>query len=88
VVGFGRAISDGAFRALVDDVVVDASHRGQGLGFEIVKRLLTQLHDVDEVFLNTGPHLERYYGQFGFERFRGVAMKLSRLSEQEGLGTK
>ena len=74
LVGFGRALSDGVFRALVDDIIVDQAHRSQGIGQIIVRTLMKQLSAVEEVFLNTGHHLESFYSKCGFKEFDGLTM--------------
>ncbi|MEB3321920.1 MAG: GNAT family N-acetyltransferase [Synechococcaceae cyanobacterium] len=40
LVGFGRATSDGIYRAVLWDVVVASAHGGQGLGRRLVETLL------------------------------------------------
>jgi len=45
LVGFGRANSDGVFRAVLWDVVVAGSHQGQGLGRRLVRALLEEITD-------------------------------------------
>lgn len=76
VVGFGRALTDGVFRALLDDIIVDQTHRGQGLGHVIVDTLMEQVATVEEVLLHTDHHLERFYGKHGFKEYAGLAMKI------------
>ena len=39
-VGFGRALSDGIYRGVLWDVVIDQNHQGKGYGKMIVKNLL------------------------------------------------
>lgn len=75
LVGFGRLISDGVYRALLDDIVVDKSQRGAGIGGEIVRRLLERAADIEEVCLSTGPNLEGFYGAHGFKAYGGMHMK-------------
>lgn len=75
LVGFGRAISDEVYRALLEDIVVDTAYRGQGLGRVIVEHLMNQLHGIEEVFLNTGPHLEEFYQKYGFSKATCLTMK-------------
>lgn len=77
LVGFGRAVSDGVYRALLDDIIVDSAHRGNGLGKAIVDRLVEQLEDVEELYLNTGPDLEGFYAKSGFKKNDGLTMKRS-----------
>ncbi len=76
LIGFGRALSDGVYRAMLDDIVVDKSYRKQGLGKVIVKQLLDQLDDIEQVFLNTKPDLESFYEAYGFSRSKGLTMSL------------
>ena len=40
IVGFGRALSDGVFRAVLWDIVIDKNHQGKGYGKLIVNNLL------------------------------------------------
>ncbi len=76
LIGFGRAISDGIYRAMLDDIVVDTKYRKQGVGQIIVEQLVNQLNDVEQVFLNTKLDLEPFYEKYGFSRSKGVTMSL------------
>jgi N-acetylglutamate synthase-like GNAT family acetyltransferase len=68
LVGFGRATSDGLFRAVLWDVVVAESHQGKGLGRCIVKNLLQtkSLRSVERIYLMTTKS-EGFYERLGFE---------------------
>ncbi len=72
LIGFGRAISDGVYRALIDDVIVDNSYQKLGLGKVIVENLLKQLTGIEGIFLNTKPDLEGFYKKFGFKKVVGT----------------
>ena len=67
LVGFGRATSDGVFRAVLWDVVVAAEHQGQGLGRRIVEALLQApaLQGVERTYLMT-TNSSGFYEQLGF----------------------
>ena len=67
LVGFGRATSDGVFRALLWDVVVAVEHQGRGLGRRIVEALLQEppLQGVERVYLMT-TNSSGFYEQLGF----------------------
>lgn len=67
LIGFARALSDGRYRALLDDVVVDHTHRGQGIGQALVQALLDQLTHVDQIALITGGTAPDFYAKFGFQ---------------------
>jgi predicted GNAT family N-acyltransferase len=78
LVGFARVITDGVYRALLEDVVVDESLRGQGIGRVLVERLLERLAHVQQILLVCGDHLIPFYDQFGFERMPLPVMQLWR----------
>ncbi len=67
LVGFGRATSDGVFRAVLWDVVVAGEHQGRGLGRRIVEALLQEpgLHGVERVYLMT-TNSSGFYEQLDF----------------------
>ncbi|GAA4276599.1 GNAT family N-acetyltransferase [Aquimarina mytili] len=76
LIGFGRALTDSVYRAMLDDIVVDSNYRKQGVGKMIVEELLKQLVGVEQVFLNTKPDLESFYETFGFLRSKALTMNL------------
>ena len=78
LIGFGRALTDGIYRALLDDIVVSENYRKQGLGKVIVQNLLDQLESVDQIFLNTKPELKYFYNTFGFSESNAFTMNLSK----------
>ena len=41
IVGFGRALTDGIYRGVLWDIVIDNKHQGKGFGTLIVKNLLS-----------------------------------------------
>ena len=76
LVGFVRVITDGIYRALIDDVVVEESKRGTGIGSELMRRVIERLVGVEEVFLRCGEHVVPFYERHRFERSNGVIMDL------------
>ena len=78
LIGFARVLSDGVYRALIDDVVVDESYRGKGIGTEIMKHLLSRLEQVEEIFLRTGKEMVPFYEGLGFTLSRGTMMDWKR----------
>lgn len=65
LVGFARAISDGAFNAYVSTVAVLPSHQGRGIGRELMRRLLHG-HDHVQFVLHAAPRVHPFYFQCGF----------------------
>ncbi|MFM8278047.1 MAG: GNAT family N-acetyltransferase, partial [Cyanobium sp.] len=68
LVGFGRATSDGSYRAVLWDVVVAESYRSQGLGRRVVEELLhcAAVRSVERVYLMT-TNSEGFYRHLGFD---------------------
>jgi GNAT superfamily N-acetyltransferase len=68
LVGAGRIVSDGAFHALIVDVIVRPSHQRRGLGTAIVRRLLArcQAGRIRDVQLFCARGKEPFYRQLGF----------------------
>ena len=67
LVGFGRATSDGLYRAVLWDVVVAGDLQGRGLGRQVVEALLASpaLRGVERVYLMT-TNSAGFYQQLGF----------------------
>ncbi len=68
LVGFGRASSDGVFRAVLWDVVVAGEHQGQGLGRRLVAELLAApaIARAERVYLMT-TNSAGFYTRLGFK---------------------
>jgi len=68
LVGFGRASSDGIYRAVLWDVVIPEDLQGKGLGRLLVEALITspQLRDVERIYLMT-TNSSGFYKQLGFQ---------------------
>ncbi len=67
LVGFGRATSDGVFRAVLWDVVVAEARQGQGLGRRIVEELLASqaVAGAERIYLMTTTG-QGFYERLGF----------------------
>ena len=64
VVGFVTAISDGVLSAFIPLLEVLPEHQGQGIGSELVRRMLSELEDFYMVDLVCDPELEPFYRRF------------------------
>lgn len=69
LIGYARAVTDDIYRATIEDVIVDEPYRGQGVGAEIMQRLLERLAHVEEIMLVCEDKNIAFYERFGFERF-------------------
>jgi GNAT superfamily N-acetyltransferase len=77
LVGFGRATSDGVFRAVLWDVVVAQNHQGQGLGRRLVEALLQcpSVASSQRVYLMT-TNSAGFYRKLGFNDSSGQNLLL------------
>lgn len=69
LVGAGRALSDGVWRAAIYDVGVLPEYQGRGIGSTIVQHLV-QSANVDVVMLFAAPGKEAFYERFGFRKMK------------------
>lgn len=67
LIGFGRATSDGVYRAVLWDIVIDQDYRQRGLGRKLVETLIAHPHvqGVERVYLFT-THQQGFYQRIGF----------------------
>jgi ribosomal protein S18 acetylase RimI-like enzyme len=84
LIGFARATSDGIYRAMIWDVVIDETYRGLGLGRKLVDTLIhhPKLARVERVYLTTS-HQQNFYERLGFVRNDTATMILDRCSAIE-----
>ena len=68
VVGFGRALTDGIYRGVLWDIVIDQHHQGKGFGTLIVKNLLSskKIKNTKKLYLMT-TNKKLFYSQFDFK---------------------
>ncbi len=78
LIGYARAISDGTFRAFIEDVIVEANERGGGLGYKLIGRLFKELEGIQEIKLFCVPDLVPFYGKLGFVPTELVGMERRR----------
>jgi len=75
LVGFARALTDGVYRAMLEDVIVATDYRGRGIGHKLLELLLLELSEVEEVLLGCMESLVPLYEQFQFKRVTHPIMK-------------
>ena len=68
IVGFGRALTDGIYRGVLWDIVIDKNHQGKGFGTLILKKILSskKIKNTKKLYLMT-TNKKRFYSQFGFK---------------------
>jgi GNAT superfamily N-acetyltransferase len=73
VVGFVNALSDGALAVYIPLLEVRASHRGRGIGSELVGRVLSRFSDAYMVDAVCDPDVAPFYERLGMRRLAGMA---------------
>ena len=78
LIGFGRVLTDFIYRATIWDVIVDRAYQGQGVGTEIVRRILNhpRLKRVELFWLCT--RRPGFYEKLGFSAKEQTGMVWSR----------
>jgi len=68
LVGFGRVVGDGVLHATVFDLIVHPTHRGRGIGSEILCRLIDECrrYGIRDVQLFAARGKRSFYEQHGF----------------------
>ena len=68
IVGFGRALSDGVYRGVLWDIVIDENHQGKGFGKSIINNILNskKIKNTEKIYLMT-TNKKLFYSQFDFK---------------------
>ncbi|WP_440895584.1 GNAT family N-acetyltransferase [Amphibacillus sp. Q70] len=67
LVGFSRAVTDGKFRAYIEDVVVHKEFQCEGIGLKLVSNLLKELSHIDVISLFCEEQLIPFYEKNAFK---------------------
>ncbi len=74
MIGFGRAISDGAYQAAIYDVAVLPDYQGRGIGKMIVQNIVQKCPGCNFI-LYSAPGKETFYEKVNFRRMKtGMAL--------------
>ncbi len=78
VVGFITAISDGVLSAYIPLLEVLPTYQGQGIGSELVRRMLAQLAQLAQLYmvdLLCDPELQPFYQRLGMRPATGMLLR-------------
>ena len=67
LIGFARAVTDGKFRAYIEDVMVHPAYQRQGIGGLLLEQLLAALVHIETISLFCKPELAPWYEQHEFK---------------------
>ena len=75
IVGFGRALTDGIYRGVLWDIVIDQNHQGKGFGTLIVNNLLSskKIKNTKKLYLMT-TNKKRFYSQKDFQEVNSQSL--------------
>lgn len=75
VVGNVTAISDGVLSAYIPHLEVLPAYRGQGIGSELMRRMLEKLSGLYMVDLMCDPDLQPFYARLGMQPATGMIVR-------------
>ena len=77
IIGFGRATSDGAYRAVLWDIIINKEMQGNGLGRKVVDILLRspKIKTAEKIYLMTTNHID-FYKTIGFKKISNQSLML------------
>ena len=69
-IGMGRALSDGVRDAYIQDVTVKKSYRGQGIGTQIIQKLVERFNTdgLEWIGLIAEKNSHKFYKRLGFKK--------------------
>lgn len=76
VVGFIQAVGDGVLSAYIPLLEVLPEYQGQGVGSELVRRMLAELSDLYMVDVMCDPQTQPFYERLGMQRAVGLVAQL------------
>jgi ribosomal protein S18 acetylase RimI-like enzyme len=85
LIGFGRAISDGAYQAAIYDVVVAPEFQRIGLGQAIINGMLTRLPPCN-IILYASPGKEGFYEKHDFRKMKTGMARFLNADRMRGRG--
>jgi predicted N-acetyltransferase YhbS len=81
VVGYIAVLCDHVSCAYISHLEVRAQHRNNGVGKELVQRLLSRIGDVHGIYLGCAPSVEPFYEKLGFTKATGMKRRKQRSSD-------
>jgi ribosomal protein S18 acetylase RimI-like enzyme len=75
VVGFITAVSDGASCAYIPHLEVLPAYQGQGIGTELMQRMLARLRHLYMIDLVCDPDLQSFYERLGMRALTGMVLR-------------
>ena len=81
LIGAGRALADGADCSYICDIAIHPDFQGNGIGKNIVKKLIDFSKNHNKILLYSYPKKEDFYTKIGFRKMK-TAMAIFKNQEQ------
>ena len=75
VVGYVTMISDGVLSAFIPNLEVLTAYQGQGIGSELMRRMLAKLSRIPNIDLMCAPNVQPFYARLGMKPLVGMAIR-------------
>ncbi len=75
IIGYITAITDGVSAAYIPHLEVRAAWQGQGIGSELVRRMVERLNHIYAIDLMCDPELQPFYAKQGFRIWTGMLIR-------------
>lgn len=75
VLGYITALSDGVSSGYISYLEVRPTHRNNGIGTELMRRMLSKLQSLYGIYLGCGPALVPFYETFGFQKMTAMSKR-------------
>ena len=75
IIGFITALSDGILAAYIPLLEVLPPYQGQGIGSELMRRMLEKLRGLYAIDLICDPALQLFYHRFGMQPYSGMILR-------------
>jgi ribosomal protein S18 acetylase RimI-like enzyme len=75
VVGYITMISDGVLSAFIPNIEVLAAYQGQGIGSELMRRMLDRLSRIPNIDLICDPDVQPFYQRLGMTPYTGMIIR-------------
>lgn len=66
LVGVARSVTDFSYCCYLSDLAVDGDYQRQGIGRQLIRKTMNQLHSECSLILLAAPDAQRYYPHIGF----------------------
>jgi ribosomal protein S18 acetylase RimI-like enzyme len=75
VLGYIAALSDGVSSGYISHLEVRPTHRNNGIGTELMRRMLSKLQSLHGIYLGCAPPLVQFYERLGFQKMTAMSKR-------------